>query len=66
MSVKQHRKINWDGLLNFIPLGLLFGQRPAQWWTKKHDIDLLLGVYKYGYANYIAIRAAKQYCFSEL
>ena len=44
-------KINWDGLLNFIPLGLLFGQRPAVWWAKKHDIDLLLGIFKYGYAK---------------
>ena len=30
----------------------LFGQRPSVWWSKKHDIDLILGVYKYGYANY--------------
>lgn len=66
MEVKDRRKINWDGLLNFIPLGFLFGQRPAVWWAKKHDIDLLLGIYKYGYANYINIRAAKEYCFAEL
>ncbi len=66
MEVKDRRKINWDGLLNFIPLGFLFGQRPAVWWAKKHDIDLLLGIYKYGYANYVNIRAAKEYCFSEL
>lgn len=59
MEVKDRRKINWDGLLNFIPLGFLFGQRPAVWWAKKHDIDLLLGIYKYGYANYVNIRAAK-------
>ena len=66
MSPPDRRKINWDGLLNFIPLGLLFGQRPAIWWGKKNDIDLLLGVYKYGYANYVSIRNAREYCFAEL
>ena len=55
-----------DRFLNFIPLGLLFGQRPAVWWGKKNDIDLLLGVYKYGYANYVSIRNAMEYCFKEL
>lgn len=66
MNPPDRRKINWDGLLNFIPLGLLFGQRPAVWWAKKNDIDLLLGVYKYGYANYVSIRNAREYCFAEL
>jgi len=66
MVQPDRRKINWDGLLNFIPLGLLFGQRPAVWWAKKNDIDLLLGVYKYGYANYVSIRNAREYCFVEL
>ena len=66
MVVKDRRKskkliyiVNWDGLLNFIPSPLLFGQRPVQWWARKHDVDLLLGVYKYGYANYVSIRSAK-------
>ncbi len=59
MQIPDRRKINWDGLLNFIPLGLLFGQRPAVWWAKKNDVDLLLGIYKYGYANYVTIRSAK-------
>ena len=45
-------KINWENLLNFLPNSLLYGQRPSVWWNKKHDIDLLRGVYKYGYANY--------------
>lgn len=66
MSPPDRRKVVWEGLLNFIPLGLLFGQRPAVWWGKKNDIDLLLGVYKYGYANYVSIRNAKEYCFAEL
>jgi len=33
---------------------------------RKHDIDLLRGVYKYGYANYSTIRYAKEFCFKEL
>ena len=52
--------------MNFSPNPLLDGQRPAIWWVKKHDIDLILGVYKYGYANYSAIKAAREYCFAEL
>ncbi|KAL4474706.1 hypothetical protein ABPG72_002299 [Tetrahymena utriculariae] len=63
---KDKDKINWEGLLNFLPNSLLYGQRPSVWWTKKHDTDLLRGVYKYGYANYPTIRHAKEYCFSEL
>ena len=31
MAVPDRRKVDWNGLLNFIPLGLLFGQRPAVW-----------------------------------
>lgn len=58
--------VNWETLLNFIPNPLLYGQRPAIWWVKKHDIDLILGVYKYGYANYSAIKGAREYCFAEL
>lgn len=66
MTEKDKDKINWEGLLNFLPNSLLYGQRPSVWWTKKHDTDLLRGVYKYGYANYPTIRHAKEYCFLEL
>jgi len=62
----EKTRVNWETLLNFIPNPLLYGQRPAIWWVKKHDIDLILGVYKYGYANYSAIKAAREYCFAEL
>lgn len=57
---------NWENLLNFLPNNLLYGQKPSVWWTKRHDTDLLRGVYKYGYANYATIRYAKEYCFKEL
>ena len=30
----------------------LKGQKPMPWWQNCHDIDLLWGVYKYGFGNY--------------
>ena len=57
---------NWCNLLWFLPNNLLFGQAPVSWWNKIHDIDLLRGTYKYGYANYVAIKSDKKYCFSTL
>lgn len=33
------------------------------WWTPRHDIDLLYGTYKYGYANYTAMRADTKLSF---
>ena len=57
---------NWCNLLWFLPNNLIFGQSPISWWNKIHDIDLLRGTYKHGYANYMAIKADKKYCFSSL
>lgn len=45
-----------DNLLNFLPPNVFYGQRPSVWWTLRHDIDLILGTYKYGYANYQSMR----------
>ena len=47
---------NWDNLLNFLPSSVFYGQRPSIWWTLRHDIDLLYGTYKYGYATYNSMR----------
>ena len=66
MGEQDKEKINWDSLLNFLPNSDLYGQRPSVWWTKKHDTDLLLGVYKYGYANYSTIKNAPEFGFYEL
>ncbi len=30
--------------------------RPSPWWTRKHDIDLIFGTYKWGYGNYQMMR----------
>ena len=57
---------NWCNLLWFLPNNLIFGQAPVSWWNKIHDIDLLRGTYKHGYANYVAIKNDKKYCFSSL
>lgn len=57
---------HWDNLLNFLPNSAFYGQRPSIWWTKSHDIDLLRGTYKYGYANYILMRRDSKLSFCKL
>jgi len=57
---------DWANLLWFLPINLSFGQTPVSWWNKIHDIDLLRGTYKHGYANYLAIKSDKKLCFSSL
>ena len=59
--VKEFRTGN--NLLNFLPSSVFYGQRPSVWWTLRHDIDLLIGTYKYGYANYQAMRADRKLSF---
>jgi hypothetical protein len=56
----------WDNLLNFLPNHAFYGQRPSIWWTRTHDIDLLRGTYKYGYANYQMMRSDPKLSFSKL
>eukprot|EP01022_Parablepharisma_sp_SALTPOND_P011955 TRINITY_DN1525_c0_g1_i1.p1 TRINITY_DN1525_c0_g1~~TRINITY_DN1525_c0_g1_i1.p1 ORF type:complete len:608 (+),score=36.09 TRINITY_DN1525_c0_g1_i1:754-2577(+) len=57
---------NYDNLLNFLPSSVFYGQRPSLWWTKRHDIDLIVGTYKYGYANYQLMRADTSLSFHKL
>ncbi len=57
---------NWDNLLNFLPNSVFYGQRPSVWWTKRHDIDLIVGTYKYGYANYQIMRSDTKLSFHKL
>ncbi len=56
----------WDNLLNFLPNHSFYGQRPSVWWTRSHDIDLLRGTYKHGYANYQLMRNDPKLSFSKL
>lgn len=48
--------LNNDNLLNFIPNEQLQGMRPCPWWTRRNDIDLILGTHKYGYGSYSQMR----------
>lgn len=57
---------HWDNLLNFLPSQAFYGQRPAVWWTRTHDIDLLRGTHKHGYANYQIMKQDPKLCFSKL
>jgi len=51
-------------LLNMLPSTLLLGQRPATWWDRTHDIDLIIGSYKYGYANYNQMKDSGEFGFN--
>ena len=55
--VIKHEYETWESLLNFLPSSVFYGQRPSVWWTLRHDIDLLYGTYKYGYATYNSMRS---------
>ena len=61
LVVKEFKTGN--NLLNFLPSSVFYGQRPSVWWTLRHDIDLLIGTYKYGYANYQAMRLDRKLSF---
>ena len=37
------------------------GMKPSSWWQRSHDVDLLAGTYKYGFANYISIKEDKKF-----
>ena len=53
----------YDNLLNFLPPAVFYGQRPSVWWTPRHDIDLIIGTHRYGYANYQQMRQDPELSF---
>lgn len=55
-----------ENLLNFIPNDQLLGIRPTHWWTRKHDIDLMFGTFKWGYGNYNMLKDDPKLSFSKL
>lgn len=57
---------HWDNLLNFLSNSAFYGQRPAVWWTRTHDIDILRGTYKHGYANYQQMRNDPKFTLSKV
>ena len=42
------------------------GMKPAAWWQRSHDVDLLYGTYKYGFANYVSIKEDKKLGWSDV
>lgn len=63
MAQLYHSK---DNLVNFCSEEQLMGMRPASWWQRSHDVDLLQGTYKYGFANYQSIKEDKKLCWSDV
>ena len=57
---------DYRNLLNFLPQSVLVGQRPSVWWTRNHDIDLLVGTFRHGYANYQAMKENQNLGFEDL
>lgn len=56
----------YHSLLNFLPNFHLQGQRPTVWWTRSHDIDLLVGTYRHGYAMYDKMKSCEEFGLAEL
>ncbi|CDW85165.1 f y-rich n-terminus family protein [Stylonychia lemnae] len=52
-------------LLNFLSQEQLSPARPALVWTRRHDVDLIMGSFDYGYANYEAILKSKTLIFED-
>lgn len=55
---------NYENLLAFLPSSHFYGQRPAAWWSKRHDVDLIVGTFRHGYANYSEMRRDANFSFS--
>jgi len=56
----------YHNLLNFLSNYQLQGQKPSVWWTRSHDIDLIVGTYRYGYANYHNMKNCDEFGFADL
>ena len=42
------------------------GRLPAVWWSRECDVDLLLGIYKWGYRRFEEMREDKELCFRRI
>lgn len=63
---KPELVFEYQSLLNFLSNNHLHGQRPSVWWTRNHDIDLLVGTFRYGYANYQNMKNCEEFGFADL
>ena len=42
------------------------GRLPAVWWSRECDVDLLIGIYRWGYGRFDEMREDKQLCFHRI
>lgn len=63
---KPENIYEYHKMLNIIDTQMLLGQRPNVWWTRDHDIDLIVGTYKYGYADYQSMKNDPDFGFDTL
>ncbi|KAI8147251.1 SNF2 family N-terminal domain-containing protein [Fennellomyces sp. T-0311] len=52
----------WDDA-KVLAIPKVTGSAPAPWWGDDEDRDLLLGIYKHGYQQYLAMRNDSEFCF---
>lgn len=53
-------------MVNFISQQTLSLAKPANVWTRKHDVDLILGTYDYGFSSYDEILSDKNLMFKDV
>ncbi|CAO3697270.1 unnamed protein product [Rhizopus microsporus] len=46
-----------------LPIPKVSGSLPCDWWGEAEDRDLLLGICKHGYQQYLTMRKDKEFCF---
>ncbi|KAI8364631.1 SNF2 family N-terminal domain-containing protein [Radiomyces spectabilis] len=46
-----------------LPIPKVTGSPPSDWWGDNEDRDLLLGICKYGYQQYLTMRNDPEFCF---
>jgi hypothetical protein len=46
-----------------LPIPKVTGSLPCDWWGESEDRDLLLGICKHGYQQYLTMRKDKEFCF---
>ncbi|KAI8331840.1 SNF2 family N-terminal domain-containing protein [Chlamydoabsidia padenii] len=54
---------NWKEAKN-VAVPEVVGAQPVPWWGKEEDRDLMLGICKHGYQQYIDIRNDPEFCFA--
>lgn len=54
-----------DNLICFCTSDQLSGMKPATWWQRNNDVDLMLGIYKHGFGNYTAIKEDKRFSLTQ-